>query len=224
MPVNLSDRPAACHLPAHETLSTFPLPGQRSAVDSETGSRLREWTTTRVSRPSGNVRSGHILRHANGHLRGLPTAVTHRRQSSVGVVVGWLCSRRRSVAARPDRGAATAELVIAMPLLLGILMFIVQAGVYLHAIHIAQAAATRAASVAAAYGASASQGEEAGRTTLDAIGHSVLVDPTVAVTRTATEVRVEVEGTAQTVVPGVHWQVRAVVVRPTERFVPGSAL
>ncbi|MBN1174644.1 MAG: pilus assembly protein [Micromonosporaceae bacterium] len=150
---------------------------------------------------------------------GLRHAVTHRRRPAAGAV-GWLRSRLRSVAARPDRGAATAELVIAMPLLLGILMFIVQAGVYLHATHIAQAAATRAASVAAAYGASKDQGEEAGCKTLDAIGHGVLIGATVSVTRTATEVRVDVEGTAETVVPGVHWRVKAVVVRPTERFVP----
>jgi Flp pilus assembly protein TadG len=107
-----------------------------------------------------------------------------------------------------------------MPLLLGILMFIIQAGVYLHATHIAQAAATRAASVAAAYDASAGRGEDAGRKTLAAIGHSVLVAPTVSVSRTATEVRAEVVGTAETVVPGVHWQVKAIVVRTTERFVP----
>ena len=64
---------------------------------------------------------------------------------------GWLHARWRLVAARPDAGAATAELVIAMPLLLLIVMFVIQAGVWFHATHIAQAAATRAASTAAAY-------------------------------------------------------------------------
>jgi hypothetical protein len=44
----------------------------------------------------------------------------------------------------------------------------------------------------------------------------------VSVTRTATEVRVEVVGVAETVVPGVRWTARAVVVRPVERFVPDA--
>jgi Flp pilus assembly protein TadG len=114
-------------------------------------------------------------------------------------------------------------LVIAMPLLLLIIMFIVQAGVWMHATHITQASATRAASAAAAYGATASDGQRAGNDTLAAVGGGVLNNPVVSVTRTATQVRVEVSGTAETVVPGVHWSARAVVVRPVERFVPDLA-
>jgi Flp pilus assembly protein TadG len=134
-----------------------------------------------------------------------------------------LHARWRRVAARPDAGGATAELVIAMPLLLFIIMFIVQAGVWMHAAHITQAAATRAASAAAAYGASATDGQRAGADTLAAIGNGVLTNPVVSVTRTANQIRVEVSGSAETVVPGVHWTARAVVVRPVERFVPDLA-
>ena len=132
----------------------------------------------------------------------------------------WLRARWRRAAARPDAGGATAELVIAMPLLLFIIMFIVQAGVWMHATHITQAAATRAANAAAGYGATASDGQRAGNDTLAAIGNGVLTNPVVSVTRTATQVRVEVSGSAESVVPGVHWTARAVVVRPVERFVP----
>jgi Flp pilus assembly protein TadG len=114
-------------------------------------------------------------------------------------------------------------LVIAMPLLLLLIMFIVQAGVWMHATHITQAAATRAASTAAGYGATASDGQHAGNDTLTAIGSGVLHGPSVSVTRTATEVRVQVSGTAESVVPGVHWTARAIVVRPVERFVPDLA-
>jgi Flp pilus assembly protein TadG len=135
-----------------------------------------------------------------------------------------MSARWRRSGAHVDSGAATAELVIAMPLLMLIIMFVLQAGVWMHATHVAQAAATRAASVAAAYHSSATAGQQAGTDTLAAIGHSILVDPTVTVTRTATEVRVEITGTAETVVPGIHWQVRAVVVRPVEIFVPDPNL
>jgi Flp pilus assembly protein TadG len=105
-----------------------------------------------------------------------------------------------------------------MPLLLLIVMFVIQAGVWMHAGHIAQAAATQAASTAAAYQSSAGAGQSAGNDTLAAIGSGVLKGPSVSVTRTATEVRVQISGTAATVVPGVRWRVGAVVVRPVERW------
>ena len=129
-----------------------------------------------------------------------------------------LRARCRRVAARPDAGAASAELVIAMPLLLLIVMLVIQAGVWFHATHIAQAAANRAAATAAAYHSSAGAGRSAGADTLTAIGSGVLKNPSVSVTRTATEVRVTIHGVASTVVPGMHWHVETTVVRPTEHW------
>ena len=157
-------------------------------------------------RPRGR-RAGHLASPA------VPGPVAHR-------IGRRLAARWRRASTRPDAGAATAELVIAMPLLMLIIMFVIQAGVWMHATHVAQAAATRAASVAAAYQSSATAGQQAGTDTLAAIGHTILQDPTVTVIRTATEVRVEITGTAEAVVPGVHWPVRAVVVRPVEIFIP----
>jgi Flp pilus assembly protein TadG len=137
-------------------------------------------------------------------------------------VAGRLRAWWRRMTARPDAGAVTAELAIAIPLLLLIVMFVFQAGVAWHATHVAQAAATRAANSAAAYQSSAAAGNDAGGQTLAAIGDGVLKNPSVSVTRTATEVRVEIVGTAATVVPGITPTVRAVVVRPVERFVPDT--
>ena len=147
-----------------------------------------------------------------------PGRRTARSVSPARGTAGRLLARWRRVVARPDAGAATAELVIAMPLLLLIVMFVIQAGVWMHATHIAQAAATRAASTAAAYQSSAGAGQGAGADTLAAIGSGVLKNPQVSVTRTATEVRVRIRGTAQTVVPGIRWRVSTVVVRPVERW------
>jgi Flp pilus assembly protein TadG len=127
--------------------------------------------------------------------------------------------RRRRGRASGDAGAVSAELTVATPLLLLLLMFVVQAAVWMHATHVAQAAATRAATTAAAYQSSAASGESRGRDTLRAIGSGVLNSPNVTVRRTATDVHVEVAGTAETVVPGIRWRVRAVVARPVERFV-----
>jgi Flp pilus assembly protein TadG len=116
------------------------------------------------------------------------------------------------------------ELAVVAPVLLLIVLFIIQVGVRMHAGHIAQLAAVRAAQAAAAYQASATSGEAAGRQTLAALGGGVLLEPTVSVTRTATTVRAQVDGTAETVVPGVHWHVRVVVERPVERFVPDPGI
>ncbi len=147
----------------------------------------------------------------------------HRTSPSVPGTVGRLRARWDRVTARGrDHGGATAELAVAMPLLLLLVMFVFQAGVWMHATHVAQAAATRAATTAAGYQASAGTGNAAGRDTLTALGGGALKNPSVSVIRTATEVRVEIVGTAQTVVPGVRWTVRAVVVRPVERWVPDT--
>ncbi|MFY1632356.1 TadE family protein [Solwaraspora sp. WMMB335] len=150
------------------------------------------------------------------------TVAEHRAERRPSPALGAarrLRARRRLVAGS-DTGAATAELAIAMPLLLLIVMFVIQAGVFMHATHIAQSATNRAANAAAGYQSSAATGRDAGEQTLAAIGDGVLKDPSVSVTRTATEVRTEITGTAATVVPGVRWSVRATVVRPVERFVP----
>ncbi|GAA4466326.1 hypothetical protein GCM10023170_077020 [Phytohabitans houttuyneae] len=152
-----------------------------------------------------------------------PSHRVERPPSPALGVARRLRARWPRLTARPDSGTATAELVIAMPLLLLIVMFVFQAGVAWHATHVAQAAATRAANAAAAYQSSAAAGHDAGGQTLAAIGDGVLKNPSVSVTRTATEVRVEIVGTAATVVPGINWTVRAVVVRPVERFVPDTA-
>jgi Flp pilus assembly protein TadG len=92
------------------------------------------------------------------------------------------------VARGGDRGGATVEFVIAMPMLMLMILFIIQAAVWMHATHVAQAAANRALDAAAAYGASAAQGQTAGDQTLAALGSGVLKDPHVTVTRTATDV------------------------------------
>jgi len=154
----------------------------------------------------------------------MPTVSTFRDRRAARIssparaTAGRLRARWRRVTERPDAGAATAELVIAMPLLLLLVMFVIQAGVWMHATHIAQAAATRAASTAAAYQSNAGAGQGAGADTLAAIGSGVLKNPSVSVTRTATEARVQITGTAETVVPGIHWRVSTVVVRPVERW------
>jgi Flp pilus assembly protein TadG len=114
------------------------------------------------------------------------------------------------------------ELVLATPLLLLLLGLIVQAGVTMHAHHVAQSAAARALEAARADGGSVVAGAAAGRQSLAVLAPNILTDPQVTVTRTATQVRVEVSGYSTAVVPGVRLRVVAVAVGPVERFVPAT--
>ena len=151
------------------------------------------------------------------------TAATAIRRRHRAGSVSHLARRRsdwRRATRDGDQGGATVELVIAAPVLMLMILFIVQAAVWMHATHVAQSAASRAVDAGAAYGASAAQGRNAGDQTLAALGSGVLKDPRVTVTRTATDVHVDVTGTAATVVPGIRWTVHATAAGPVERFVP----
>lgn len=116
-----------------------------------------------------------------------------------------------------DTGSAAVEQVLATGLLLLVLGMIVTGGQYWHATHIAQAAATRALEAARAEHATTADGTAQGEASLDALGRTLLRDRTVRVTRTATEVRVEITATAAGLVP---LPVRVVRSGPVERWVP----
>jgi Flp pilus assembly protein TadG len=143
----------------------------------------------------------------------------HRAGSAPNTAARWR-ARWQRVALGGDRGGATVEFVIAVPVLMLMILFIAQAAVWMHATHVAQAAANRALDAGAAYGANATQGQNAGDQTLATLGSGVLKDPHVTVTRTATDVHVDITGTAATVVPGIRWTVHASAAGPVERFVP----
>lgn len=121
-----------------------------------------------------------------------------------------------------DIGAATADFVLAVPLLFLTILFAIQAGVWFHATHVAQAAATRALDAARVEDGSATDGQAAGAQAISALGGRVLLQPSVVVTRTATQARVQITGRAATVVPGARWTVRVTAAAPVERFVVDS--
>jgi Flp pilus assembly protein TadG len=130
-----------------------------------------------------------------------------------------LTTRARRAA---DGGAVTVQLVIATPVLLLILMLIVQAGLWMHATHTAQAAAGRAVEATRALDGTEADGREAAQHTLGALTGASLHDVRITVTRTATTSRVYITGTAESVVPGVRWRVQATAEGANERFVPGN--
>jgi len=126
-----------------------------------------------------------------------------------------------SPADRPvrDRGSVATELVIAIPVLLVMVLAVVQFAVAAHARHVAQAVAAQAATAARVHGASAADGQAAGRGLLAQLG-STLVDATIEVRRGPEQVTVTVTGHAETVVPGLRLTITASGGGPVERITP----
>ncbi|MFD7169252.1 TadE/TadG family type IV pilus assembly protein [Streptomyces violascens] len=132
-----------------------------------------------------------------------------------------MARRNRSRAA--DRGAASTELVLAVPLLLVLLLLIVQFALAEHAQHIAQAAASRALAAARAQGSTAQAGDARAAATLRLLGSRVLLNPAIQVSRGAEYVVVDVHGEVVGLVPGLRLRVAGHAAGPVERWSQGGA-
>lgn len=115
-------------------------------------------------------------------------------------------------------GAATTELVVAVPLLLLMLLATVQGGVWMHATHIAQAGAAQALAAARTDDGTVAAGQAQARSVLGQLGDGVLVDARVSVARGADRVRVEIHGTAASVLPGIRLPVTVAAEGPLEKW------
>jgi Flp pilus assembly protein TadG len=150
------------------------------------------------------------------------TALTRARSASARC--GPVPSRRRSpgrcgrggLAVGDERGAVAAELVIATPLLLLLIMGVIQFALWQHATHVAEAAAQQALSVGRLQGETPAAGEAQGDAVLSQVGAGVLTDPRVTATKTATVTTVVVTGRATSVVGLFSLPVRAVASGPSE--------
>ncbi|MFF1736870.1 TadE/TadG family type IV pilus assembly protein [Streptomyces sp. NPDC058247] len=117
-----------------------------------------------------------------------------------------------------DRGAASTELVLVVPLLMTLLLLIVQFALAMHAQHIAQTAASRALAAARAQDSTAAAGNARAVATLRLLGGAVLKHPTVKVSRSTESVVTHVEGEVVAVVPGLHLRVSGNAAGPTEKW------
>jgi len=124
----------------------------------------------------------------------------------------------RSGRARDERGSATLQLVVLLPLLFTALFVGVQAAVWYQARTMAYAAAQVGATAAAAENASAGDGIAAASRFAQAKGGDVLTGSIVNGRRTATTVTVSVRGTALSVIPGMRFRVDQSVSAPVERI------
>ncbi len=140
----------------------------------------------------------------------------HSKRSPAGSA-GW-CRVRQAL--RGDRGSVSAELVIATPLLLLMLLAIVQFALWSHATHIAQAAASQGLAVARAQHGTAAAGTSSAQQLLDQLASGPLTGSAVSTDRNTASASVRVSGTATSVVPFLRLPVHAEAAGPVERFVP----
>ena len=134
--------------------------------------------------------------------------------------------RWRRVAGDPgdrDRGSATVEAVIIVPVVVVLTMVVVQFVLQRHGRHVAQAAAQAAARSAAAYQGTAATGQADGDAFLDQVAPNLLPGRSVVVSRDATTVEVTVTADVLSVIPFADFTVSESATVPVEAFTVAAA-
>ena len=130
-----------------------------------------------------------------------------------------LAGRWRRLHGARDRGDATVEAVIIVPVIVVLTLLVVQFVLVWHGRHVAQAAAQTAARSAAAYQAQPAEGQAAGDEYLTDVAPNLLPGRSVAVTRDAAGVTVIVTADVLTVIPFAGFQIQEQATAPLEIFV-----
>jgi len=118
-----------------------------------------------------------------------------------------------------DEGAVSAELVIASPLAMFLLLLVVHFGVWLHAVHIADTAAAQALTAARAEDGTAQAGRQRAADVLAQLGDGVLHVDSIDVRRDAARgVTVRIDGASVQVVPFLRMPVQATAAGPIDQF------
>lgn len=121
---------------------------------------------------------------------------------------------------RDDRGEAVTETVLLVPALMFLIMLIIQFGLWYHAQHAVQAAASEGVRAARAETGTGDDGVARAEAFLNDIGPRTVVSPNVKVVVVADQATVEVSGAAPAVVPGLRLPVHASATSSLERFTP----
>ena len=131
----------------------------------------------------------------------------------------FLTARWRRLRDARDRGDATVEAVIIVPVIVVLTLLVVQFVLVWHGRHVAQAAAQTAARSAAAYQAQPAVGQAAGDEYLAEVAPNLLPGRVVSVTRDAAGVTVVVTADVLTVIPFAGFHVQEQATAPLEIFV-----
>lgn len=119
---------------------------------------------------------------------------------------------------RGERGDATVEMVIVVPVLIFLIMCIVQFGLWMHASRIADAAARDGVAAARLDGAAGNTSGDAARRTLDRLADGLILGSHVSASRDADRVSVNVTGSVRAVIPGIELPVTGWADGSIERF------
>lgn len=124
----------------------------------------------------------------------------------------------RHVRRRSERGDATVETVLAVPVLLFVILVVIQAGLWFHGSQVMEAGAQEGLRAGRVEGATVGDAETRARQFVSGISPSLGATTTIEASRTAEVTRVVVTGRVQEVVPGVRLSVSGTAQGPTERF------
>ncbi|RKS04971.1 TadE-like protein [Nocardiopsis sp. Huas11] len=125
---------------------------------------------------------------------------------------------RKWLTARSDQGSA--EVLFVLPVVFVMVLAVVQAGVWAHAQHRAQAVASQTLAAARAFDGTAAGAYERAEQARDQLGGGVLQGAQVEVQRTGQRARVRVTGQAVSLLPGVVVPVTYEAAGPVERLTP----
>jgi len=131
----------------------------------------------------------------------------------------FLAGRWRRLRDARDRGNATVEAVIIVPVIVVLTLLVVQFVLVWHGRHVAQAAAQTAARSAAAYQAQPAVGQAAGDEYLAEVAPNLLPGRVVSVTRDAAGATAIVTAGVLTVIPFAAFQIQEQATVPLEIFV-----
>lgn len=127
-------------------------------------------------------------------------------------------ARRRRLPAG-DGGSATLNLVVVFPVFLLLLLATVQAALLWHARNVARSAAEEGLRAERLYDGTGAAGRQRAMQFLTETGGGGLLSGTsVTTARTVATARIEVRGTALSLIPGLHLPVDSVISAPVERF------
>jgi Flp pilus assembly protein TadG len=124
----------------------------------------------------------------------------------------------RALQRRTDTGSASVELAILFPLVVLLVFFVVQLGLWYHARHVALAAAEEGARAARVDTGTAAAGAARAERFVQDLGGSVILDLRVSAARNRDTARVEVSGQARNVIPGLRLPIEQASQGPVERF------
>ncbi|MEY4361533.1 MAG: hypothetical protein RL391_839 [Actinomycetota bacterium] len=133
-----------------------------------------------------------------------------RRTASISADVNVTSTHR-------DRGSATSELVILTPLLILLVLLVVQTALYFHIAHVASAAASEGAAVAAGSGSDVDRAEVAASEFARSLGGHLTERPRAAIDGDIVEVEVHLDIPA--IVPFFPRDVVRTAIEPLEEVV-----